>query len=557
MKLNKFFAFLKKINIIQFTLFFFLLNLLQIYGTELTSDEGYYWFYSSNLQWGYFDHPPLIAFLVKIGYSLFQNELGIRLFSLIIFTLGVYFLLKLSKNKGLDLSYIYIIILALPLFNYISFILLPDTALIGLSMIALFLYDKILRQNKWIDFLLFGAIFSLMLYAKYHAVLFMFFLLLANLNLLRNIKFYIACLLALILFIPHILWQFENGFPSIVFHLQGRSEGFKSRFFFEFISQQLIAIGPGLIFIPFIIKTKDKFEKTLKYIAVGIFIFMAASTLKGMVHIHWTSLILFPLIILATIYHQNNKHLKLFKYTLIPFIFIIFLLRIYMLVDFIGLNRLGSDYYHGRVLWSKELSKLAEERPILFELGNASLREAPIYSFYSGKPSVAIYPGEHKKSQYQLWAYEDSIHNKDVLVIKKDSFDFATRYRTSIGQDIFYRKVDAFQSIQNIEFELLDKEIINGILSLDVLIKNHRNSKIDDLDKFTYFIQLNTEKGDFIEEIDSEKVVLKSINPNSEISERFYFDVKNQPQGNYKVKFKVVGEVISSTKKFDFTLDKK
>lgn len=556
MKLNNFFTFLKKISIIQFTLFFFLLSLLQIFGTELTSDEGYYWFYSSNLQWGYFDHPPLIAFLVKIGYSLFQNELGVRLFSLIIFTLGVYFLLKLSKNKGLDLSYIYIIILALPLFNYTSFILLPDTALIGLSMIALYLYDRILRRNKWIDFLLFGAIFSLMLYAKYHAVLFMFFLLLSNLNLLRNIKFYMACLLALILFIPHIFWQFENGFPSIVFHLQGRSEGFKSRYFFEFISQQIIAIGPGLIFIPFIIKTKDKFEKTLKYIAVGIFIFMSVSTLKGMVHIHWTSLILFPLIILATIYYQNNKHLKLFKYTLIPFIFIIFLLRIYMLEDVIGVNRLGSDYYHGRELWGKELSKLAEERPILFELGNASLREAPIYSFYSGKPSVAMYPGEHKKSQYQLWAYEDSIHNKDVLVIKKDSFDYSTRYKTSIGQDIFYRKVDSFQSIQNIEFELLDKKLKNGILTLDVLIKNHRNSKIDDLDKFTYFIQLNTEKGDFIEEIDSEKVVLKSINPNSEISERFYFDVKNQPKGKYKVKFKVVGEVISSTKKFDFTLNK-
>ena len=29
----------------------------------LTADEAYYWLWSQHLAWGYFDHPPMIAWL--------------------------------------------------------------------------------------------------------------------------------------------------------------------------------------------------------------------------------------------------------------------------------------------------------------------------------------------------------------------------------------------------------------------------------------------------------------------------------------------------------------
>ena len=56
-----------------------LLGLLQAALTELQDDEAYYWVYGQYLDWGYFDHPPMIGLLVKAGYSLFVNELGVRL----------------------------------------------------------------------------------------------------------------------------------------------------------------------------------------------------------------------------------------------------------------------------------------------------------------------------------------------------------------------------------------------------------------------------------------------------------------------------------------------
>lgn len=43
----------------------FVLNLVQASITELIYDEAYYWYYAQNLAWGYFDHPPMVAFMIR------------------------------------------------------------------------------------------------------------------------------------------------------------------------------------------------------------------------------------------------------------------------------------------------------------------------------------------------------------------------------------------------------------------------------------------------------------------------------------------------------------
>src|SRR5664279_4022362 len=57
-----------------------ILNLIQARLTPLDNDEAYYWMYSKYLAWGYFDHPPMIAVMIKFGYFFFHNELGVRIF---------------------------------------------------------------------------------------------------------------------------------------------------------------------------------------------------------------------------------------------------------------------------------------------------------------------------------------------------------------------------------------------------------------------------------------------------------------------------------------------
>ncbi len=65
-------------NLIIFFSGWFLLNGIQAYFTNLTNDEAYYWVYSLRLDWGYFDHPPVVALFVRLGYLFFNNEFGVR-----------------------------------------------------------------------------------------------------------------------------------------------------------------------------------------------------------------------------------------------------------------------------------------------------------------------------------------------------------------------------------------------------------------------------------------------------------------------------------------------
>mgnify|MGYP007082087380 CR=1 FL=1 len=97
--------FLQKNHRLVFYGMWLLLGLMQAGLTELQDDEAYYWVFSRYLDWGYFDHPPMIAVLVKMGYAILPNELGVRLFPLLLNILSLVIIEKLiSKKKKIATS---------------------------------------------------------------------------------------------------------------------------------------------------------------------------------------------------------------------------------------------------------------------------------------------------------------------------------------------------------------------------------------------------------------------------------------------------------------------
>src|SRR6201991_1042122 len=53
--------------------------------TPLTFDEAYYWMWSKHLAGGYYDHPPMVALVIRLGTLLAgDTELGVRLVSVLL-----------------------------------------------------------------------------------------------------------------------------------------------------------------------------------------------------------------------------------------------------------------------------------------------------------------------------------------------------------------------------------------------------------------------------------------------------------------------------------------
>src|ERR1700742_510973 len=54
-------------------------------GTPLAFDEAYYWMWSKHLAGGYYDHPPMVAVVIRLGTLIAgDTELGVRLVSVLL-----------------------------------------------------------------------------------------------------------------------------------------------------------------------------------------------------------------------------------------------------------------------------------------------------------------------------------------------------------------------------------------------------------------------------------------------------------------------------------------
>ena len=102
------------------------LNLVQASTLELQGDEAYYWMYSRYLDWGYFDHPPMVALLIRIGDSIMHNELGLRLITILTSTISIYILWLTLKKYAVDALAFALVVSGIFVFNIIDFIYHDD-----------------------------------------------------------------------------------------------------------------------------------------------------------------------------------------------------------------------------------------------------------------------------------------------------------------------------------------------------------------------------------------------------------------------------------------------
>jgi len=167
----------------------------------------------------------------------------------------------------------------------------------------------------------------------------------------------------------------------------------------------VLAIGPALIFVPFVVKTRDPFERALKFISVGTLGFFLLATLRGFVHTHWTSIALYPIILLAVPFYRSWNTRVWFYALFVPLGVALLLLRTYLVYPILPVNHMGNDYYHDRDAWAEDIHDVAGDDPVVFP---EDFRQAPLYTFYSGQTGVAFFRDGSRQTQYELWQYEDS-----------------------------------------------------------------------------------------------------------------------------------------------------
>ncbi len=451
---------LKSINVhfLFFLIGWLLVGWAQALFTELDPDEAYYWMYSRQLDWGYFDHPPMVAFFIGLGYVLLENELGVRLlFPLVqVFSfIGIWHLAGCPKENR-DNWVLMLLLAAMPLLHIYGFVATPDGPLLFFAVLFLVAYQRFVQDGNWWNILLLAITMAALLYSKYHGVLLIFFVVLSNLNLLKKPGFYIASILGALLFLPHLYWQYEHNFPSFRYHLGGRNDVYELKYTITYVINQVVIFSPFIF--PFIVqalrKTKvdDHLTRAYYFIIFGFWAFFFWSSFKGHTEPQWTGILSIPFVIL--VYRQalqDEKYRKwVWRMSGLSFLLLL-IIRVLLVYNFLGIK---SEFHNSE--WVASLRTKANDRPVLFE---NSYRNASKYAFYTKDSVYAFTNVDYRKSQFDLWDWEKNIHNEDVLVIVNKLWDCRACTLEEMGwRTVKMANVDSLQVYSKITLSFDDEQ---------------------------------------------------------------------------------------------------
>ncbi|MDO6818408.1 glycosyltransferase family 39 protein [Zobellia sp. 1_MG-2023] len=441
----------------------FLLNLLQSYFTPLIFDEAYYWHFAQNMAWGYFDHPSMVAVLIKISSFFFNGELGVRFMSCILSSATLFILWSIvdhPKKKDYVVHF-FVLVYSMTLLNAYGFLTLPDTPLLFFTALLLYVYKRFIEKPDLFWGIVMGITMAGLMYSKYHAALVIIFILLSNLKLVLNKYAWLSVIVALLCYVPHFIWLYENEFVTINYHLFDRPNdpyNFNKYTLGYFVN--LVAIFgftfPWIYWGLFKAKASDKFTRALLFLIFGVLIFFFISSFNRRIQTQWIIVISIPLIIVVFRFMMENEIAKkwIYRMGLLNIVIILFL-RAGLIYE-----PMSPIYYetHGNIELIKDVTDKVGNTPLVFE---NSYRNAPMFAFYSGNDTYSLNNESYRLNQYSIDDSESKVQHKKILYLSKRSSDAELTFTKSDSTKMYGKYIDNFETFRKL------RTLLEGPISFD------------------------------------------------------------------------------------------
>ena len=300
----------------------FALKLLILALLPLTGDEAYFIKWADNLSMGYYDHPPMVGWVIYLMSHIADSHIFFRLFAVVTTFVAAFVIYKIAllynvdEKKALFTSFIF---LASPVDVLLS-LMTNDVALLFFSSLGTLFLLYSLEKREWFGYALLAGVFlGSAFLSKYFAVFLLFSLLLFTIFVYKAkaIKTILVVSVIVSLFIAQNLYfNYNSCWNNILFNFFARTQDSSYNIgsvlgYFGLILYILTPWGAYYLF-------KTEFEKTTLFklllfsLGVAFFIFLIVS-LKNKIGLHWF-LIFIPYIFLLFAFLQNEKQLKLLRY---------------------------------------------------------------------------------------------------------------------------------------------------------------------------------------------------------------------------------------------------
>jgi 4-amino-4-deoxy-L-arabinose transferase-like glycosyltransferase len=383
---------------------------------QLNVDEAYYWLWSRKLQLSYYDHPPMIAYIIRIFTFCCDSEIFVRAGAVVCMSFSAWYLYLLAKDiYGNKTAWLTLFTGAiLPATNMGYTIITPDAPLVLFWTTSTYYSYKALFNDKWSDYIKAGISIGLLMLSKYTSVLFLGFLLIYILwkmpEKFLKLKPWVAIIIAFVIFSPVIIWNYRHDWISFTFqYTHGSSKDFRVRWdkFFEFVGGLFVIFTP--IFFGILLygtfKYKDwyndkkKFYVTLSYLFPLIF-FLYKALFKKM-ELNWVGIAFIPglLVFADTVVRYNFRRLYITGASLatIATVFILFPSWFFLPPNLNIHNRISG---YKEVIMHIQKKNYIKKDDALF---GDRLNRAAIFTYYVKGHPMSHIPTPSRFSSYTLW----------------------------------------------------------------------------------------------------------------------------------------------------------
>jgi Dolichyl-phosphate-mannose-protein mannosyltransferase len=209
-----------------------IIRLVVAASLELGNDEVYYQTYAQHLQWNYFDHPPMVALLIRLfTFNLFfRHELFIRLGSIACSAAGTWLIFLIGKKISSETAAWFAAILyTSSLYSSViaGIFILPDSPQVVFWLLSMYGMISILDEqttgsSRFLFFIAVGISIGLSILSKVHGIFlwigFGSFLLFNRRDLLITWGPWLAVTITLIIISPIYFWNLDNHFITYQYH---------------------------------------------------------------------------------------------------------------------------------------------------------------------------------------------------------------------------------------------------------------------------------------------------------------------------------------------------
>ncbi len=436
----------------KYSFIFYILSIFLLIGRlfyiaygplDLSPDEAHYWEWSRRPDLSYYSKGPLIAYLILITTSIGgDTELAVRFLAPFLLFFSSLFIYKLSidvyeNSKTAALSGI--LFQVIPLFSTYGIIMTIDAPLMFFWTLSLLVFYRAINNQSYFIWILLGVSIGLGMLAKYLMSFFIFsiffFIFLRERRLLRSSQIYLSMLIALIVFLPVIVWNINHDFVTLRHTIghAGLYEGWRLHPFslLEFLGSQMAVLTPlfFILLISFILKTDDRERTFFLCFSLPTLIFFLLKSIHSKVQANWAMVgypsLLIPLSHYIVIRWSYFSHYTKIFYRIallsLPIFFVLMHLMPFLSLDhrvnpvkrLMGWKELGQKI--------SEVSREMSSNGPYFIFSDRYQISSEIAFYTDGNPITYCADFGRRMNQYDIWkGFHDLVHYNAIFVTIND-----------------------------------------------------------------------------------------------------------------------------------------